>query len=63
MMQLIFKILFSKKKKWIEALAKLESTKKCLRMLNSGTTDLKQILTMGKASSDYHGLRYQNRVK
>ena len=38
----------------------LESTKKSLKMMNSGTHKLNHILSLGKSSSDHHGLRYQH---
>ena len=38
----------------------LENTKKSLKMMNSGTQKLDQILSLGKSSSDYHGLGYQH---
>lgn len=43
-------------------MAKLVSTKKSLGMMNTGTKQLNRILITGKASSDYHGLGYQNGI-
>ena len=41
-----------------ELKAELENTQKNLRMLNSGTQNLDQILSMGKSVSDRNGLGY-----
>ena len=45
-------------KKLQDTKAELESTQKNLKMMNSGTTKLDHILSMGKASCDRHGLGY-----
>ncbi|XP_024028691.1 uncharacterized protein LOC112093781 [Morus notabilis] len=45
-------------KKLQDTRAELESTQKNLKMMNSGTTKLDHILSIGKASCDRHGLGY-----
>ena len=48
-------------KKLQDTRAELESTQKNLKMMNSGTTKLDHILSMGKASCDRHGLGYTSK--
>ncbi|XP_024030940.1 uncharacterized protein LOC112094406 [Morus notabilis] len=45
-------------KKLQETRAELEHTQKSLKIMNSGTTKLDHILSIGKASGDRHGLGY-----
>jgi len=47
-----------KEKKLQETRAELEHTQKSLKMMNSGTSKLDHILSIGKASGDRHGLGY-----
>lgn len=53
-------IILEKEEKLKVVSTELKSTKKSLRIMNSRTKQLDQLLIMETASSDYHGLRYNN---
>ena len=47
-----------KEKKEVELKAELEHTQKTLKMMSLGTSKLENILSMGKARGDHHGIGY-----
>ena len=53
-------LLANKDNQLLAVITEFENTKKSLKMMNSGTKKLDHILSLGKSSSDHHGLGYQH---
>ncbi|KAH9671430.1 hypothetical protein KPL70_017375 [Citrus sinensis] len=53
-------LLTDKDNQLLAVTTELENTKKSLKMISSGTQKLNHILSLGKSSSDHHGLGYQH---
>lgn len=53
-----FEFQVAEKEKLQELKAEIEHTQKTIKTMNSNSSKLDHILSMGKASSDHHGLGY-----